>query len=451
MHLRRWLTLLPGLGLVAGLQVPGPAAAPADGPQTFVIGVDHADPLNQQLDAHGNPTTPPGVQAKVFEYTDFFTRSVKVHSGDTLDFRFAVPDHMIAVAPNEAAARLDGTLFQLPPGGPPGPPLALPLFPLFRPDETTGGEGNAIGSRGPKVEAGLANLAAFAFSPSCGQTKASACVFGGSGPSAAGWIPPGAPGPDWFVNVNAPAGTTSTYFCHFHPGMRGTLTVVPDGVPTQTQARINQQSQAQFLRARATAQALYDEANQVQAQQENNRPSTHTVHVGVTSRDRHIAIHDMLPAALTLAPGDIVHYQWQSNVIHTVGFTNAGPPLLQAIGADCFPSDPSYVDLPNGPGPPPSCIEQENGLLGPIGEVIGDPGTTAPGRPLTLAKGADSGLLLGADYAQYYGAMGASRWSITASDTGAFIYKCTIHDWMTGTLTVASHAGDGGGSGGGGH
>ena len=432
MKSRRYLALLAGIGLFAGLQVPA-SAHPAAGPQTFVIGVDHFDPANQQLDANGNPTTPPGVQAKVFEYTDFFGRSVKIHQGDTLDFRFAIPDHLISVAQNEAAARQNGPLFTPPfPGAP-----SLPLFPLFKPDETTAVEGNAIGSGGPKIELGLAAFATFAFPPRCGLAPAAPCQFDGNGSSDAGWIPPGAPAtPDWSVTINAPAGTSFTYFCHFHPGMRGTVTVVPNHVRLQTQAQIDKESAKQFRSARAQAMKLYNEANQVQAEQKNDGPTIYTVHVGVTSKDRHIAIHDMLPASLNLAPGDIVKYKWESNVIHTVGFTNVGPALHGPFGADC---ETSYVDLPNNP-PGPACEEQEGSAFDALGfgEVIGDPGTTAPGSPLTTAGGADSGLLGGADYAQYYGPLGASTWSITASDSGAFKYKCTVHDWMNGTLTVSS-------------
>src|SRR5689334_24575691 len=63
--------------------------------QPLVIGVDHADPANQQPEA-----------GRVFEYTDFFSREASIHSGDTVDFRFAPGSfHVIALAPSEAAGR----------------------------------------------------------------------------------------------------------------------------------------------------------------------------------------------------------------------------------------------------------------------------------------------------------------------------------------------------------
>jgi plastocyanin len=380
-----------------------------------VIGVDHVDAANQQLDAHGNSTAPPGQQARVFEYTDFFARSVRVHQGDTLDFHFAIPDHLLSVAPNEAAARQQ--------------------FPLFSPDETTGGEGKAIGSGGPKIELGPAVFANFFGPPTCGQTSDKPCQFDGSGPTAAGFATQTSS--DWFVHFTAAPGTY-TYFCHFHPGMRGTVKVVSDNVATQSQGHIDRVSAEQFRHLRKEAMALYKEANQVNAEAENedSGPTVYNVHVGVTSEDRHVAIHDMLPATLPpLKPGDVVKYRWQSNVIHTVGFNDAGPALLQPFGADCYPNTPAYVEFPADPNaPPPACAEPE-GFLGV--EAIGDPGTMAPGSPLTRAGGGDSGLLGGADYRKFYGNLGASSWSITASEPGSFHYQCTVHDWMRGTINVS--------------
>src|SRR5258708_19297954 len=105
----------------------------------FTIGVDHFDPPNQELGTDNNPK--PG--GKIFEYPDFYTPSVQVHRGDLLDFRVAIPDHLIQVATNEGAARSQ--------------------FPLFFPDEES-----AIGSGGPKVLLGPAVLANFGPFQTCG-------------------------------------------------------------------------------------------------------------------------------------------------------------------------------------------------------------------------------------------------------------------------------------------
>jgi plastocyanin len=399
----RVLAAIAGLSTVIGMGVPVTASAASA--QTFTIGVDHADPANQQLDANGFPTTPPGVQAKVFEYTDFFTRSIKVHQGDTLDFRFAVPDHLIQVAPNEAAARQG--------------------LPLFTPDEITAVEGNALGSGGPKIVLGPAVFLAFGGSPTCGQTFAGACSFNGSVPSDPGFP---AASPDWFVQINAAPGSY-TYFCHLHPGMRGTLQVVPGNADIQSQGQIDRLAAVQFRRAQREAVALYDEANQVEAEQEDSGPAVYNVHVGVTSRDRHIAIHDMLPSKLSLKPGDIVRYHWQTNVIHTVEFAPTSP-----FGVDC---ETSYAPL-SAPDQQPICPsgapEPEAGIF-PV-ELIGDPGSQVSGSLLTDTT--DSGLLAGASYAQYYGGLGSDHWSVKAGAASAHQYFCAIHDWMTGTITVGS-------------
>src|ERR1700737_4817843 len=338
----RALAAIAGLSTVIWMGVP--VVVSAASPQTFTIGVDHADPANQQL-ANGRPTTPPGVQPKVFEYTDFFTRSIKVHQGDTVDFLFAIPDHLIQVAANGAAPR--------------------PQVPLFPPDETTAVERNALGSGGPKVVLGPAVFLNFGGAPTCGQAAAALCVFDGSGPSDPGFV---GGSPDWFLQVNAPAGSY-TYFCHLHPGMRGKLEVVANNVAVQSQGQIDRQSAAQFRRAQREAVALYDEANQVDAQQENSGPTAYTVNVGVTSRDRHIAIHDMLPSRLSLKPGDIVRYHWQTNVIHTVEFAPVSP-----FGVDC---ETTYAPLndPNvlPPCPLPGAPELTEPSEKPPFEIMGDP------------------------------------------------------------------------------
>ncbi len=399
----RALAAIAGLSTVIWMGVPVTASAASA--QSFTIGVDHLDPANQQIGANGVPTTPPGVQPKVFEYTDFFTRSLKVHHGDTVDFHFALSDHLIQVASNEAAARQQ--------------------LPLFTPDETTAVERNALGSGGPKIVLGPAVFLLFGGGPACGQTAATPCVFNGSAPSDPGFA---GSSPDWFVQINAAPGSY-TYFCHLHPGMRGTLNVVRGNRDIQSQSQIDRLSAVQFRRAQREAVALYDEANQVEAEQHDSGPTVYNVHVGVTSRDRHIAIHDMLPSKLSLKPGDIVRYQWQTNVIHTVEFAPVSP-----FGVDC---ETSYAPL-SAPDQQPICPsgapEPEPGVF-PV-ELIGDPGSQVSGSLLTDTT--DSGLLVGASYAQYYGGLGSDHWSVKAGAIGAHPYFCAIHDWMTGTISVGS-------------
>src|ERR1700687_3281555 len=73
-----------------------PAVAVAQsGPQPLVIGVDHLDMANQRPD-----------QGRIISYTDYFARDVSIHSGDTLDFRYAPGAlHVVALAASEDTAR----------------------------------------------------------------------------------------------------------------------------------------------------------------------------------------------------------------------------------------------------------------------------------------------------------------------------------------------------------
>src|SRR5579871_3832415 len=82
------------LSLGAAVSLP-PLATPAFGASTLVIGVDHADPANQQPQ-----------NDRVLEYTDFFSRSVTVNTGQVLDFRTAPGTaHAVGLAPSQAVAR----------------------------------------------------------------------------------------------------------------------------------------------------------------------------------------------------------------------------------------------------------------------------------------------------------------------------------------------------------
>jgi plastocyanin len=402
MRWKRLLGILASVGLFTTLQ---PATVSlAQGPQTFVIGVDHFDPANQQFDANG-----PLPGGKLFEYTDFFTRSVQVHSGDVLDFRVAIPDHLIQVTPGPEA-------------------LSRQQFPLFAPDEE-----NALGSGGPKVLLGppvLAELGPGGLQ-TCGGTANQSCDPG-TGFAVTSF--PNGPTSDWFVAINASPGATFNYFCHLHPGMRGTVTVVDSGTPIQSQAGLNTAADAQFAADKTEGEAAY--ANAQVPSYSGGAPGSRTylVHAGLTTSDRHVAIHDMLPDKLNLVSGDVVKYDIQFNVIHTVSFL-AGPGLRSPFGVDTCKG---YVPL-NAPPPPfPPCTEFENGPTGNPGpEIIVDPGTRASGTGLNMQQGANSGVLLGADYGPFYGNFGASSWSVAAAQPGTYAYQCTIHDWMTGTLQVS--------------
>src|SRR5205807_7098396 len=128
--------------LSLALVVAIPVSADSGGGQTLRIGVGHLDPDNQQFStATGNPLN----GGRVWSYTDFFTRDISIHSGDTLDFQTPPGEfHLIAVAQD-------------------GPTLRANL-PLFTPDVD---DPVAPGSGVNKVLLGPGAFALMSF-PSCG-------------------------------------------------------------------------------------------------------------------------------------------------------------------------------------------------------------------------------------------------------------------------------------------
>ncbi len=240
MALKRLARASAALLMLLAIQAPAPAMA-ANGSQTLVIGVDHADPANQQPD-----------QNRVFEYTDFFTRSVSVHSGDVLDFR-AAPNsfHIVALAAHEQVARS--------------------VYPVALSDADDAHL--APGSGLSKIELGPSNFSTTSGSthgggsvaqnpfgpPVCGVAALSEalCTFSGgddievAGPNPGNDPTTGAPeAVDWKIQINAAPGAYA-YFCYIHPGMHGTLQVVRADAATTTQAQIDRESTPQFLHDRA--------------------------------------------------------------------------------------------------------------------------------------------------------------------------------------------------------
>lgn len=390
---RRAIALAIAIALPVGLQLP--AAAGEESGQTLTIGVDN----NQSATTH-----------PFFSYTDFFTRSVAIHSGDTLRFRVDYTFHVLALAHSESAARTN--------------------FPLFMPDEEA-----AAGTGGPRIELGpaFAIAAPGAPAPSCG-TAGTPCRYHGGNP---GLTPDAevveaalAGGQDWFVQVDAPVGTY-TYFCYIHPGMTGKLKVVGSDRPTTTQSWIDTQSVAQFARDQNDALKAEAEASKVRFTGDEPGSRTYIVHAGVNTRGNHVSIIEMLPAHLNLVQGDRVKFVMQSNEAHSFTFPRSHdePPF----GPDCTP--PDVLLAAPGPGAPPTCGDPGSSR----GEFVVDPGVSPSGTALTdPAALIDSGLLLGGGN---HGP-GPTTWTLTTNAntvaTNGYSYHCVLHDFMAGSLDVAA-------------
>jgi len=418
---------------------PAPAPVPGSAPaqtataqqalqQTLVIGVDHPDPANQQPDQH-----------RVFEYADFFPRDVTVHSGDVLDFRSAPGSfHVIGVAPTDAAGRA--------------------AYPVAFPDPLDSTPAPGSGVR--KVGLGPSNFSVTGGSTQGGGTVANnpngppvcgvaalqqpLCTYsGGNDIEIAGPVPgldsAGNPAPtDWQISFNAPPGKYA-FLCWIHPHMTGTVTVVPDDQPATTQAAADAASQSLFLAEQAQA---------LQAEQAANKPSftggapgtrTYQVSVGISGGD-HVRIDEMLPSQpLNLKAGDSVQFQWlDPDNVHTVTFpATAMSNLPEPFGFNC---GKTYQSPPSPEGPPPATPFQPclyPGAQQP--DFIADPGNAPSGTALTDPNAVvDSGVLIGTGY----GVNPSSQsWKISingSTKAGNYVYMCTVHDWMQGTVKIGT-------------
>jgi plastocyanin len=426
---------LPAIATAGALLFSVQASVPAAAASPLVIGVDHADPANQ-ID-HGFGSFTPG---RVFEYTDFFARHVIVHSGDTLDFRTAPSAfHVIGLATHEKVARA--------------------VYPVAFNDEDTD---LAPGSGAPKIVLGPSNFPIQggstsgggvqfgAFFPNCGLTAIHqpVCTFsGGTDIEAAGGLPgidllnsnfnsvppkivPGQL--DWSIQINAAPGTYD-YFCFIHPGMRGSVEVVPPGEATTTQSEVDTVSAVQFKNSQREALKAEAAANVVQFTVDAAGLKTFQVHVGIGAAQNHVAVSEMLPATtLNLAPGDKVDFLWSDpHNAHSATFPTWGPNQPGPFVFDCLGKD-DVVLVPPTPPRPAICGEPPPS---PAPELIADPGNSRPGRLTDTAALVDSGVLVGTDLGL---SPSAQSWSVVATSPGSYRFQCMIHDWMQGTINVGS-------------
>ena len=140
--------------------------------------------------------------------------------------------------------------------------------------------------------------------------------------------------------------------------------------------------------------------------------------------------------SLNLMPGDRVQYAWSDpHNVHTVTFPADGANLPEPFGFDCGTNPPGYIGIPPVPGAAPPAVCFEPGQNQP--EAIGDPGNAPPGTKLrTPTNLVDSGVRLGTAYNVHPSSQSWSLVTDRQTAPGAYVFQCTIHDWMRGTVNV---------------
>jgi plastocyanin len=332
-------TLSAGLG---GLFLPiGQAQAAAPLGTTYKVGVDFATPAGHNWAA-----------------VDYFPRGdatypLNVHSGDVVDFNWNTgsPDQLHTATLAKSGESLPTLYANNPFVGPDaddGPHGANFLFPAptFPPS----------GSGAPGA---------------CGDAT-TPCAYDGTIELSSGAAPT-APGHDFFVQVNAPAGTTVTYACLIHPFMAGSIKVVAGTATTPAQAV----SEAQAQTTADQAEAAAAETGAGPASSVTNADGTKTWTLTAGAGSAHTEVLEMLPQNLAIAHGD--HVLWKTTTvrdIHTVTF----PYGSGSNAVDPFPptvcEGTGSTDSPAPGGPPPN--------FGCSSGTAENPASFGPSGPTTI-------------------------------------------------------------------
>ena len=356
------------VALAIGSSVPGAAAA---GPTTYQIGVDNAAPAGHD-----------------WLYVDFFPRTeVKVHRGDVLDLKW-----------NTGSIDALHTATLIPPDATPPP--------LFVPD----GDDSASQAQ--------INPVAFApTDPMCGSAG-KPCVYDGTTVLNSG-AQFTAPGFDFFVALNVSATSapvTVNYVCLVHPGMKGSVSVVPDSQPASTQAAVQAAAAQQYETENLGARRA--EAQAERGSVTTNPDGTHTVTVTAGTAAPFVEVAEMLPRTIHIQPGDTV--TWVTRTVidaHTVTFPQgSGSDTVDPLQTVC--ESPGPVDT----GPPCGASS--------AAELHDNPqpqGSTSIASRFTIGS---SGVLSNPP------APFPNTYTFSFPTAGTFAYQCRIHDHMTGTIVA---------------
>jgi len=216
-------------------------------------------------------------------------------------------------------------------------------------------------------------------------------------------LPAGAGPPKPFVVTFTKAGTFK-FNCLVHPGMQGSVKVLPKGQTVPTAAKDLQLANSQAARALHEAKGLA-----------TIHPGAKTVLAGRDGKGA-VAWWRFFPENLKVKAGTTVNFKLESTrEVHTITF---GPAAY--TGA----IEESFTTVVPHPGGPPTV------LVNPLAAYPSDPGPLPPYTGTNHGNGFESAGILAK------GGPLPSSVKITFTKPGVFHYECVIHPNMNGTITV---------------
>jgi plastocyanin len=203
-------------------------------------------------------------------------------------------------------------------------------------------------------------------------------------------------------SLTFPDAGTYTYYCAIHPGMVGSIQVVPSGQPADTQAAID---------ARRTAQVDAEIADKGVPTIMSNLGElpTEGATAGVVAGAQvgQIDVQRFFPPRVVVHTGDSLTWIWKTeDTPHTVTFLS-GQPAPDVILPQPQPNGPPRLQL--------------------------NPQVLAPSGDPTDFEG---GIYLNSGFLQPAPGQPAPSFTVTFNAPGTYQYLCLLHEGMTGTVVV---------------
>lgn len=291
----------------------------------------------------------------------------------------------------------------------------------------------------------------------CGREGLRPCVLTDRTPFLSSGLAPLRANEPFEVTIDAPAGRYR-YFCTIHPGMRGTIEVVPPRATVPTQRQVDAEIKAEVRKDARAADAVFRAGQKPVSRVTADGTREWRVLLTDATPDDHVSLFAFMPSELKIAPGDKVRYVFRDravNGVHTVTF-----PTALAGG-----SQPVPHGLAGLPFTPACDLDgRSTGLKGVPGlwgvndawpacpgdvELLWQPwmiqGHPAPGNEVrTAATYHDSGFLVPKRSAKGIRTLPDTKRVFPSSfeavfpSAGGFSYSCNFHpDFMTGNVSVS--------------